>query len=253
MWNTHDSWLFYVFPLRIGSELTIFCYFVFSLYSFAADHLFERKKRWWSFMAIHIFFSFIVPKRCLFQSSSWPQQWQTQLVTTKMWVWSLALLSGLRIQHCPELWCRSQRQLRSCVAVVMAQAGICSSNLIPSPGTSICHTFGHKNKMKQDKKYAFSLLLPSFSIYRRFSKHSLPPPCHSLCIRAVGKLCPIGNLGRTNWSLSTYLLPPFLSMGPACQQRTKLFHFPNNPCLPLLPAHTARDFTVCASVVKTQL
>ena len=25
----------------------------------------------------------------------------------RLWVWSLALFSGLRIQHCPELWCRS--------------------------------------------------------------------------------------------------------------------------------------------------
>jgi len=29
-------------------------------------------------------------------------------------VWSLALLSGWRIWHCHELWCRSQTQLRSC-------------------------------------------------------------------------------------------------------------------------------------------
>ena len=30
----------------------------------------------------------------------------TWLVTMRMWVWSLALLSGLRIQCCHELWCR---------------------------------------------------------------------------------------------------------------------------------------------------
>ena len=30
---------------------------------------------------------------------------------------SLAFLSGSRIQRCCELWCRSQMQLRSCVAV----------------------------------------------------------------------------------------------------------------------------------------
>ena len=33
-----------------------------------------------------------------------------------MQVWSLALLSVLRIQPCPELWCRLQMCLRSCVA-----------------------------------------------------------------------------------------------------------------------------------------
>ena len=33
---------------------------------------------------------------------------------------SLALLSGLRIWHCSELWCRSQTQLRSRIAVALA-------------------------------------------------------------------------------------------------------------------------------------
>ena len=36
----------------------------------------------------------------------------------RMQVQSLALLSGLRIWHCHELWCRSQMQLRSHVAVL---------------------------------------------------------------------------------------------------------------------------------------
>ena len=30
------------------------------------------------------------------------------------------MLSGLRIQHCHELWCRSQTWLRSCIAVAVA-------------------------------------------------------------------------------------------------------------------------------------
>jgi len=34
---------------------------------------------------------------------------------------SLALISGLRIWCCPELWCRSQRQLGSGVAVALAR------------------------------------------------------------------------------------------------------------------------------------
>ena len=34
-----------------------------------------------------------------------------QLVSMRMQVQSLALLSGLRIQRCRELWCRSQMQL----------------------------------------------------------------------------------------------------------------------------------------------
>ena len=38
----------------------------------------------------------------------WLSCLQTWLVSMRMWVWSLALLSGLSIQHCHELWCRSQ-------------------------------------------------------------------------------------------------------------------------------------------------
>ena len=37
-----------------------------------------------------------------------------------IWVWSLALLSGLKIQCCGELWCRSQTWLGSRVAVAVA-------------------------------------------------------------------------------------------------------------------------------------
>ena len=48
-------------------------------------------------------------------------QWkQIQLGTIRLWVRSLALLSGLRVQHCHELWCRLQMQLGSCVAVAVA-------------------------------------------------------------------------------------------------------------------------------------
>ena len=46
-------------------------------------------------------------------------QWkQIQLVSMKMRVRSLASLSGLRIQHCRELWCRSPPQLGSGIAVL---------------------------------------------------------------------------------------------------------------------------------------
>ena len=38
----------------------------------------------------------------------------------RMQIRSLALFSGLRIQICCELWCSSQTQLRSCVAVAVA-------------------------------------------------------------------------------------------------------------------------------------
>ena len=47
------------------------------------------------------------------------QQKRIQLGTMRLWVRSLTSLSGLRIQHCPELWYRSQTRLRSGVAVAL--------------------------------------------------------------------------------------------------------------------------------------
>ena len=38
------------------------------------------------------------------------QKW-IRLETMRLWVWSLASLSGLRIWHCHELWCRLQTRL----------------------------------------------------------------------------------------------------------------------------------------------
>ena len=49
-------------------------------------------------------------------------QWKhIQLVTMRLWVQSLTSLSGLRMQRCLELWCRSQTRfrLRSGVAVTV--------------------------------------------------------------------------------------------------------------------------------------
>ena len=53
-----------------------------------------------------------------------------------MWVRSLALLSGLRIQYCCDLWYRSQLRLGPCIAVAVVQASSCGSYSTPSLGTS---------------------------------------------------------------------------------------------------------------------
>ena len=45
--------------------------------------------------------------------------YEPQLVSMRMRVGSLAFLSGLRLRHCRELWCRSQTQLGSGVAVAV--------------------------------------------------------------------------------------------------------------------------------------
>ena len=65
------------------------------------------------------------------------EQWKhIQLVSMRMWVQSLALLSGLRIWGCCELWCRLQMRLGSHVAVAVAVASSYSSDSVPRLGTS---------------------------------------------------------------------------------------------------------------------
>ena len=71
----------------------------------------------------------------------------------RTWVQPLALLSGLKIQHCHELWCRSQTRLRSRVAVAVAEARNYSSNSTPSLGTSICGGSGLRNGKKKKKSF----------------------------------------------------------------------------------------------------
>ena len=78
------------------------------------------------------------------------QQIQTQLVSKRMQVGSLASFSGSRIWCCHELWCRLHMQLRFGVAVVYA--GNCSSDLTPSLGIWIWHGCGPEKKKKKEKK-----------------------------------------------------------------------------------------------------
>ena len=55
------------------------------------------------------------------RGSSGAQWKQTRLASMRMQVRSLALLVVLRILLCRELWCRSQMQLGSCVAVAVCR------------------------------------------------------------------------------------------------------------------------------------
>ena len=80
------------------------------------------------------------------------QQEQIRLVSMRTRVQSLASLSRLRIWRCHELWCSLQMRLGSDVAVAVTYTGSCSSNLIPSLGTSICHVCGPKKKGKKNFK-----------------------------------------------------------------------------------------------------
>ena len=76
----------------------------------------------------------------------WLSGLQTWLVSMRMQVPSLASLSKLRIQCCHELQYKRQTLLGSGVAVAVAQAGSCSSDLIPSLGTSLCWGFSPKKQ-----------------------------------------------------------------------------------------------------------
>ena len=58
----------------------------------------------------------------------WLSRLRTQLVSMRMRIQSLASLSGLRIQCQHKLQGRSQMQLRSGIAVAVAQAGSCGSD-----------------------------------------------------------------------------------------------------------------------------
>ena len=97
------------------------------------------------------------------------QRKQIQLRTMRLRVPPLALLSGLKIQHCRELWCRSQTWLRSGMVVALVQASSCSSDSTPSLGTSICCRCGPKKtktKGKKRRKHVFYILQSSIGMPR---------------------------------------------------------------------------------------
>ena len=83
------------------------------------------------------------------------QRKQIWLGSMRIQIQSLASLSGLRIQHFHELWCRPQMWLGSGVAVAVVKAGSYSSDSTPSLGTSICCECGPKktkNKNRREKE-----------------------------------------------------------------------------------------------------
>ena len=62
------------------------------------------------------------------------------------------LLGVLRICHCRELWCKSQKCLGSHIAVALAWANSCSSKSTPSLRTFICLSVALKSKKEKKKK-----------------------------------------------------------------------------------------------------
>ena len=69
----------------------------------------------------------------------------------RFWVQSLALLSGLRILCCRELWCRLQTRLGSDVAVTVVHRPM-ATVLIPPLAWEPPYTMGATLKSKKNKK-----------------------------------------------------------------------------------------------------
>ena len=76
----------------------------------------------------------------------------------RIWVQSLVLLTGLRMQCCPELWYKSQMQLRSGIAVIVVYTSNYSSDSTPSyssdstPSVGMPYATGEAIKRKKKKR-----------------------------------------------------------------------------------------------------
>ena len=119
----------------------------------------------------------------------WLRRLRTQLVSMKMRVLSPALLSGLRIQHCHELQCRSQMQLGSGIAVARLHDGSCSSDSTPSLGTSTRQGYSPPQRRTLPRKKILKIMnlsvplgfgfLGVFFVCFFFAKtHSMKYPLH---------------------------------------------------------------------------
>ena len=69
----------------------------------------------------------------------------------RMWVRSLALLGGLRIQRCHELWSKSQMRLGYGIAMVVAQAVSCSFNEVQPLAWELLYAKGAALKKQKYK------------------------------------------------------------------------------------------------------
>ena len=102
----------------------------------------------------------------------WFRGLRTQLVSMRIRVPSLALISGLRMWHCHKLCCRSQMmRLRAGVTMNVVQASCCSSPSTPSLGTFIwcgCSPTKQKKKKKKKKRERESERARAKYIYKQF-------------------------------------------------------------------------------------
>ena len=100
--------------------------------------------------------------------SSTVAQWeQTQLVSMRMRVPSLASISRSGIWHCCALWCRFQIWLRTLVAVAVVWASSSNSNLTSRLGTSICRGCGPKKTKKKRNSMSHTAVLLKMQFWDR--------------------------------------------------------------------------------------
>ena len=85
---------------------------------------------------------------------------------------SLASISGLRIRHCGELWCRSKTWLGSDVALAVVSASSYSSNLTPNLGVALKkkRKDTHKQTKKHERRWHIYYAVRIYSDIRSFSE-----------------------------------------------------------------------------------
>ena len=113
----------------------------------------------------------------------WPSELGTLLVSMRMRCWfdPWPHSVGLRIQHCHDLRCRSQTQLRSPNCCGRDQQLQLQS--IPSLGTSICYRCGPK-KQKRGAWGHMDIWLPTFNLYLFFLFKAAPVAYGSSRVRS---------------------------------------------------------------------
>ena len=129
---------------------------------------------------------------------------------------SLASLGGFRIQHCRELWGRSQMWLGSHVAVPVVWAVSCSSDSTPSLGTSICCGCGPKTTHTQKKTKKRNIIIENtgFHFTQECNNLSKFPSDGSSCLGSDFKVEDEASCG----------------CGVGRQLQPRLIHSPESPC-----------------------
>ena len=137
-------------------------------------------------------------------------------MSVRMLVRSLASLSGLRIWHCHERWCRSQMLLKSSIAraVMYTSASALIWPLAWNFGTSIC--FRYISKKKKKISYTLTEFCCNHQLQREIFKSSMfadPVGFHLLFLIYIFEA---GLLGARSWWFLYFLFFFFFFFCCAC-------------------------------------